>query len=115
MNYYKIFLAFIIFAVGQLLVWFQLYGQLKWDFFKENTWVVMLSGIPITYMFYISTRIGTEGFDGQTWPVRLMGFCAGIVIFYFCSKHFLGEGINTKTAVSLLLCVAIMAIQLLWK
>ena len=40
------------FLIGHIAVFFQLNGQFKWEWFKENTFLLALFGIPISY-FYI--------------------------------------------------------------
>ena len=48
--------------VANIFVWFQLNGQLKWDWWKENTWMVCLMGMPISYAFFKATEYGYKVF-----------------------------------------------------
>ena len=98
--------------VANLFVWFQLNGQLKWDWWKENTWMVCLMGIPISYAFYKATHYGYLGF-GELWPIRLLGFATGMITFPIITWLVLGEGVTLKTGLSLGLAVIIMLLQLI--
>lgn len=101
-----------IFVLAQILIWFQTYGQFKWEWLGKHTWFLLLSGIPITYLWLVGTRVGMDVFDGKAWPLRFVGFCSGIIVFAFLSKMVLGEDITYKTMVSLVLCLVIILIQL---
>ena len=96
----------------QIIIWFQLNGQLKWDWWKENVWMVCLMGIPISYAFYKATTYGYLGF-GELWPIRLLGFATGMISFPFITYLILGEGITIKTGISILLAIVIMLLQLI--
>ena len=49
MNYFL--LCLLLFVVGQGLVWFQLNGQFINEWFKNNTFILSLLGVPISYIF----------------------------------------------------------------
>jgi uncharacterized protein (DUF486 family) len=91
-----------------------MFGQFKWDFFKTNILLVALSGIPITLMYYFSTRLGVEGF-GNSWSLRIIQFVMGIVVFWALNHYFLNEQLNTKNILCLVLCLTIVFIQAFWK
>lgn len=101
--------------VGQILVWFQLNGQFIWKWFDENPFLLSLIGVPVTYLFIISTRLGYQGFDNVLWAQRLVGFGLGIFIFTVLTWFFIGEGVTTKTFTSLVLAATVVFIQLFWK
>jgi len=103
-----------IFLLAQTLIWFQTYGQFKWEWMGKYTWLMILAAMPITYLWIIGTRVGMEVFDGKSWPLRFVGFCTGIIVFAFLSKFVLGETMTTKTIISLGLCCLIILIQFLW-
>ena len=63
----------------------------------------------------MSTRLGYQGFGNVLWPQRLLGFGLGIFIFAGCTWFFMGEGVTTKTIVSLTLAVVLVMIQVFWK
>ena len=96
----------------QIIIWFQLNAQLKWDWFKDNYLLMSLLGMPISYALIISTKIGYEGF-GALWPIRLIAFAIGMISFPFITYFMLGEGITIKTALSILLATVILLLQLL--
>jgi|TARA_R110000787_G_scaffold114511_4_gene224250 hypothetical protein len=111
----NILISIALFFVGQLLVWFQLYGQFLWKWFDKNPLLLSLTGIPISYIFIVATKYGYVGFDDLLWPQRLIAFGVGILSFAFCTYYLLGEGINAKTLVSLTLAVTLVLIQVFWK
>ena len=96
----------------QIVIWFQLNGQVKSEWFKDNYLLMSLLGIPISYALLYSTKYGFQGF-GELWPIRLIGFAVGMMTFPFITYFVLGEGITLKTGLSILLAVAIMLLQLL--
>ena len=98
--------------IAQIVIWFQLNGQLKWEWFKDNYFLMSLMGIPISYVLLLTTKYGFQGF-GELWPIRLMGFATGMISFPFITYWILGEGITLKTGVSILLAVVIMLLQLI--
>ena len=103
------------FAVGHILVFFQLNGQFKWDWFKNNEFIVSLSGIIISLFYLWGTKYTVQGFDGLLWPTRFVGFAIGISTYAIGVSYFFKEGITTKTFVSLLVCVLLILIQVFWK
>ena len=96
----------------QIVVWFQLNGQLIWKWSKDNPLIICILGIPITYGFWLSTKYGYAGF-GELWPIRLLGFATGMMTFPFITWFMLGEGITLKTGISILLALTIMLLQLI--
>ena len=108
----EVFICVILLFIAQIIIWFQLNGQLKWEWFKDNYLLMSLMGIPISYMLLLTTKYGFQGF-GQLWPIRLMGFATGMISFPFITYWILGEGITLKTGVSILLAIIIMLLQLI--
>lgn len=102
-------------TLAQILVFFQIQGSLKYQALQDYKWLVLLTGIPITWLFIESVRNIYLWSDGQLWPGRLIGFSIGIVVFTVMSVVLFGEGITAKTAVCLLLSIIILAIQIFWK
>lgn len=62
-----------------------------------------------------ATRLSVSGFSGLFWPGRFMSFVSGILIFTLMTYLFKDEGINMKTAISLVLAFALILVQLFWK
>ena len=109
-----IVITILLFLFNNILIWYQLNGQLVWEFWK--TWkgitTALLMGIPITGLFYIATKIGYQGF-GNLWSVRLLGFATSMISFPIMTWLYLGETISLKTILSLGLAVIIMLLQLI--
>lgn len=115
MSYKQIALAFFLFTMGQILAWIQLNGPLLWSWAREVRWLLILLGIPITWIFMKATESAVNGFEGMFWPGRFISFTAGIIIFSILTYLFKSEPINLKTAVSLSLALMLLLIQLFWK
>ena len=96
----------------QIVIWYQLNGQLISTWCKEHPWTLSFLGIPISYALILTTQYGYQGF-GQLWPVRLLGFAIGMISFPFITYWMLGEGITIKTLISIFLAIIIMLLQLI--
>ena len=114
MKSHYILITILIFFMNNIIIWYQLNGQLVWPFWK--TWkgitLSLLMGIPITALFWYATKIGYQGF-GNLWSVRFMGFATSMISFPIMTWLYLGEVLTLKTILSLILAVAIMLLQLL--
>ena len=104
-----------LFLLVQIVTWFQLNGQFFLPWFKNNVFLLCLMGIHISWLYIEATRYGFIAFDGLIWPGRLLGFAAGILTFAICANVFMGEGLTTKTVVSLVLATALTLIQVFWR
>ena len=111
----KLLLGILFGALAQIIVFFQIQGSVKYQFLQDNKWLVLLAGIPITWLFVESTKYIYLWSGGQLWPGRLIGFSIGIIVFTILSIVLFGEGITVKTTVCLILSIAILAIQIFWK
>ena len=105
----------LIFFVTQTAVWFQTNGQFISEWFKNNTFILSLFGIPISFGYIYATRFAYEAFDGMLWPGRLLGFAVGIISFTILTNYHMGEGITPKVIVSLILATSLVCIQAFWK
>ena len=108
----EILFCVLILFFTQIVIWFQLNAQVKWDWFKDNYLLMALLGTPISYALMYSTKYGYLGF-GNLWSIRLLGFAVGIISFPFITYLVLGEGVTLKTGISLGLAVIIMLLQLI--
>ena len=97
----------------QIIVWFQLNGQLVWKWAKDHPFVLACLGLPISYIFITTTKLGYSGF-GALWPIRLLGFATGMISFPIITYFMLDEGITIKTGISIILAIIIMLLQLLF-
>jgi hypothetical protein len=100
---------------AQVLTFFQLQGQLKFDWFKDHYWLTVLMGIPISMLFMYSVKNMILAFNGEMWPSRLIGFSIGAIVFTLLSWSVFNEPLTTKTYVCLFLSFMILIIQLFWK
>ena len=115
MNSRLILISLFWFFVAHIAVWFQLNGQFKWDWFKNNEWVLALAGVPISFLYLWGTKYAVNGFDGLLWPGRFVGFGVGMVVYAIFTGYFFNEGITPKTAISLGLALFLISVQLFWK
>ena len=104
-----------VFILAHVITWFQLNGQFFSEWFRKNTFILALFGIPISYLYIYGTKYCYEGFDGVIWPGRFIGFAVGMVVFALFTSTIMNEGITMKTGVSLLLATALVAVQIFWK
>ena len=105
---YTIMLA----TLGNVIVWFQLNGQLKWEFMRNNTFIICLIGMPVSYIFFKVTEFGYLGL-GSLWNLRFLIYGLSYLIFPFLTYYFLGEGLTIKTLISIILSIVIILIQLI--
>jgi len=115
MNSKLILVSVFWFFLGHVAVWFQLNGQFKWEWFKENTLLLALCGVPISFLYIWGTKYAVQGFEGLLWPGRFLGFSIGMVVYAVFTSWIFNEGISMKTAVSLGLCLLLITIQVFWK
>lgn len=106
----------LLFALGQSLIWFQTNGQFVWPWFKRNSfWVALVGGTIISYMFIKATAYIAGYYGGLIWPGRFIGFSVGIITFALLTYYIMGQSITPKTAVSLILALALITVQIFWK
>ena len=115
MNITPLISGIIFFLFAHVIVFFQLNGQFKWDWFKEHEWVMAIIGIPISFLYLWGTKYTVQGLDGLLWPTRFIGFGIGMVVYAIGVSYFFNEGINLKTSISLLLALALIFIQVTWR
>ena len=108
-------IGLLLYFITHIIIWFQVNGQFVWPWAKENPWTMALLGFPISYVLIIATKYIVAGFDGLLWPGRLMGFGSGMIVMAILTWCILGEGISTKTLVSLVLAPTLVFIQVFWK
>jgi len=101
--------------VAQIVTFLQLQGQMKYDILKNNTWFLVLMGIPISYMFMQSVKNFVLAFNGEIWPSRILGSALGVIIFSIMSILLFKEPFTAKTGACLFLGLCIILIQLFWK
>ena len=102
-------------VLAQVITFFQLQGQMKYEWVKNNLWFSLLLGIPVSYLFIMSVKNFVGAFDGEIWPSRLIGFVIGVVVFTIMAEILFKEPLTLKTITCLLLAIAIILVQLFWK
>jgi len=110
----KLFYAFLFIIIGQTLSFIQLQGQLAWKFARDNTFIMVLMGLPISYVIIKATKLFNDHF-ATNWPGRVIGFGVGIIIFSIMSWFIFKELPTMKTIVCLMLAFSIIFIQIFWK
>lgn len=115
MNYNKIILGIIFGIMGQVGTFMQLQGSFKYGWYEKYKWVVILASVPLGWLYIKSVNYFIEGFEGQIWPSRLLGFSVGIIVFTLMSHYLFKEPLNLKTGICLLLGFTILMIQLFVK
>jgi multidrug transporter EmrE-like cation transporter len=110
----KVVYALFLGAIAQVISFIQLQGQVIWKFPRENPYVMMLLGLPISLLFIKSTKLMNEHFLAS-WPGRLIGFGVGVIIFTIMSWFLFKELPTAKTIICLGLAVAIIGVQIFWK
>ena len=105
----------LLFFISHIIIWFQVNGQFVWPWAKENPMLMAILGFPISYVLIIATKHIVTGFEGLLWPGRLVGFGSGMIVMAILTWAFMGEGISTKTLVSLVLAITLVMLQIFWK
>jgi len=99
-------------CLSQLIFWFQVNGQFLWEFFRKYPYIIALMGLPSGYLVIIASKYGYQGFDGEIWPMRIIGFSSGTVIGAILLYALMDEGLTVKTILCLLLSLIIIIIQI---
>ena len=111
----KLFIGVVFGIIAQTLTFFQLQGQLKYEWFKNNYWLVVLMGIPVSMLFMYSVKNMVIAYGGEMWPSRLIGFSIGALVFTYFSWSLFGEPLTIKTIICLILSFSILGVQLFMK
>ena len=82
---------------------------------KDNPLLIAIPGVMVSYFSIFATKHLAEAFDGMVWPSRLIGFGIGIILFSALTWILLGEKIEMKSAICVVLAFCILLIQLFWK
>jgi hypothetical protein len=111
----NLFKGFIFGLLAQIITFLQLQGQIKYEWFKNNTLLVACMGVPISLLFMYSVKYFVAAYDGAIWPSRLIGFGIGVAVFTIMSHYMFDEPLTPKTLTCLSLGVVIILIQIFWK
>jgi multidrug transporter EmrE-like cation transporter len=110
----KLIHAVLLSITAQILSFIQLQGQMAWKFPRENPYIMMLMGLPISFILIKTTKIFNSHFDAN-WPGRLIGFGLGVIIFTIMSWIIFNEHPTPKTITCLGLASIIVILQIFWK
>ena len=114
MKYYKLLWAIILIISAQIISYMQVYGQLKWQWSRDNKLIMLLIGLPIGLLIMKSADIITT-ITGTVWHVRLIGQALGIITFCIMSWVLFKEPLTLKLIICIILEIIIICIQLFWK
>ena len=115
LNWYYIFLGFVVTVIAQIGAWFQHNLQFKDPKYDETWWGMYALAIPLTYVFILATKYNVVGYGGSIWGARFVGFALGMLVYAIMILIFFKEPFTIKIAVQLLLCFTILAVQAFWK
>ena len=110
----KIVYALLLSILAQVISFIQLQGQIAWKFPRENPYIMMLLGLPISLIFIKTTKIFNDHYDAN-WPGRLIGFGVGVIVFTIMSWLIFKEHPTPKTLTCLGLAFTIVVLQIFWK
>tara|TARA_B110000211_G_scaffold218990_1_gene264312 strand:+ start:417 stop:764 length:348 start_codon:yes stop_codon:yes gene_type:complete len=106
----KLLLVIVMSLIGNAIAWLHMNAQFKWEWAKSIWWIVM-GGIPISFLFYYSTKLSYEHF-GNYWAIRPLAFGLGTITFGTLTAIFLKELPSFKIWISLLLALAIILLNI---
>ena len=115
MDYRLLTFGFAYFVIGQILIWFQSHLQFFSNWSKDNPLLIAVPGVLVSYVSILATKHLAEAYDGLVWPSRLIGFGIGIILFSILTWVLLGEKVEMKSAICVVLAFCILLIQLFWK
>lgn len=111
----KLLLGIIYGVIAQVITYFQLQGNIKWNLMDRYPILMYMVSLPLTFLYVKSVQYFVEAFDGRVWPARLIGFAVGIIVFTFLTHVVFKEQMTWKTIITLVLSIVIILIQIFWK
>jgi hypothetical protein len=108
-------MGFVYGFIAQVITFLQLQGNIKWNWYQRYPYIILGMAIPISWLFIKSVESFVGYFNGEIWPSRLIGFAIGIIVFACMSYFMFKEPITTKTLICLILAMAILTVQIMWK
>ena len=108
-----VFLTILTFVITNVIVWYQLNGQLVWEFWKDKALLsTIVMGTPAGLCFWWGTKYCMLAV-GELWSVRFIAAVLSYLVFPFFTWYFLGESIFTlKTMLCISLAFLILGIQI---
>lgn len=115
MDMYRIFLGIFFGIIGQTGTFLQLQVSYKYGWYVKYPWIIILASIPLGWLYIQSVNNFIQGFGGQIWPSRLIGFGVGVIVFTTLSHYIFKEPLDLKNGICLFLGFTIVLVQLLVK
>ena len=105
-----------LFAIAQVLAWFQSNSGIIGGWMEERyIYVAICFGPIVSLMFATGTKLMYES-GISLWSIRFLSFGLGYLVFIPLTWYFLGEEIITvKNVISFGLCMALISTQFLLK
>jgi hypothetical protein len=101
--------------LGQIGSFLQFQCSFKYGWMDKFPWLILLLGMPITWLYVKSTHNLIAAFEGSMWPSRVIGFGIGVIVFMLMSTILFKESITPKTFICILLAIVIIMIQIFYK
>ena len=108
-------LGIVFILLAQIIAWFQQFATIKWPWFKDHIWVlILLLGVPTSYLFiWGAQHLYSE--VTSVWSVRLIQFSIGMSVVLFLTYFVMNEPLTLKNTFCLMLSALIVLIQVFWK
>ena len=112
----KLLLACILFATGQMLVWFHVNSQFVWEWWQNKPLAALLMfSLPAGLCCWFGMRLA-YGEMGEVWGPRFLVFALSYLTFPILTWYFLNESMFTpKTMTCVTLAFIIALIQFFWR
>lgn len=111
MNWKFITIGIIMSFLAQSAAWLQHNLQFKFPRLGIHWWGWYVIAIPITWLFLTASKYTVEGFGGQIWANRFIGFSMGVVAYAILTQLVFGQPISWKVAAQIGLAIGIISIQ----
>ena len=112
----NILFGMMLFAIAQTAAWFQTNGLLIHKWLAEH---VILTSVILGPIVGVLFAYGTKAIYSETdalWTARFLGFTSGYLVFIPLTWYFFAETPFTfKNIISLMLCAALMCVQIFMK
>lgn len=98
-----------------VLIWVQSVSSKKFPIMLENyPWIFYLISVVIGIFFIESSKIGIRIYD-SVWVIRFVSISINTISYFILTNYFLGEKLDLKNGICLILSLTIILIQIFWK
>lgn len=112
---HKLLIGLLLGGIAQIVTFIQFQAQFKWEWARQNWFVMACLGIPVSMLHIISVKHAVEYYNGELWPSRMLGFAVSTIVFASMAYFWFNESFDLKTTVCTILAVCILFIQIYWK